>query len=508
MKGVRYIFGICAICVVLLLSLKIEAQPTFSRRYDMGWPNMVFNGVVAVDSGFYVHGIIANEFGKTGSLFSFFDLHGEPIWQTVRADSILEYESWTRLLHDSTTNTFITAGGLHWHDTADVFVFRYNSTGDIIDSAYFDSPYTGPVVRGATVTDDSGFAFVFQETHPANRGDISVLKIDSSLNKSWFMTYSYELRELPLGIACTNSGDIVVSGYTSNVGIVRKNYIWKVIVLELENETGSLVSEYTSTEDRLLAGGGILPVNDGYIIGAKIGTEIELTPSFNDVFWQPMVMKVDTGYSTIWETTFVTNEPFGNVRIEDIVPTGKSEFIGVGLSADTGRIQKHIGLMFKLNDAGDSLWCRMHNIINTRPTAYQHLKQIQATMDGGFIAAGEAWTSDGPEAIQSGWLINVDSHGCVVPDCHLVATEDVESADLDIRIWPNPVEGMLHVFKRDRDQLMISISDITGKMISQFETERGEGTWSVIVVDLVPGVYSITARNRAGYVWSQKFVKL
>ena len=271
-----------------------------------------------------------------------------------------------------------------------------------------------------------------------------------------------------------------------------------------------MISEYASEENRLLSCGGILPVKDGYILGSLLGTETELTPWVSEVYWQPMIIKLDTAFNILWETPFISNIPTANIRVEDIIlSSSKDGYVGVGISVDTTTTaQKHIGLMFKLGLDGDSIWMRLHSIINTTPTAYQHLKQIQKTQDGGYIMAGEAFSFSGPESTQSGWLIKVDSHGCIVPGCHLVATEDLESRSIDVRLWPNPVHDVLHIFTRHADELHVTLSDMEGQVVRSFETVRGEGTWSVVVDDLLSGVYLVNARDRAGGYWSQKFIKL
>jgi hypothetical protein len=79
-------------------------------------------------------------------------------------------------------------------------------------------------------------------------------------------------------------------------------------------------------------------------------------------------------------------------------------FIIAGWMKDPPRGDR--GLLFRVSDLGDSLWCREYGYGNSRGWYFEG---VRAMPDGGFLAVGH-WGDDVPGAAQV-WLVRTDSVG-------------------------------------------------------------------------------------------------
>lgn len=346
----------------LILTTSIFSQEYFSKLYDLGRPTLIFQGLIATDTGYYVHGLSTrlNSPYNLGAYLGFYDLEGNEQWSKYLNDTVVEYETWTYPLYDSSCHTIVTAGGVNYNLKGDVVLLQYDLQGSILQKNIIQSHRNGAVTRGAINTSDGGFAFVFQQSQI--HGDVSLLKLDSNLQVEWFKVYPLPLTQLPLGLTENKKKEIIIHAYTSNNILVEKNFTWQDLILKIDPLTGEIIDEYITDNDRLLGSGGILALEDGYILGSRLGFEIYLTPTVNGVWWVPLVQKIDTNFNLIWEQTFITNIPTPNIRIDKIIQSESGSVYGVGVSIDTGIVIDQIGLMFKISPQGDSLWLRQHMI--------------------------------------------------------------------------------------------------------------------------------------------------
>jgi hypothetical protein len=84
------------------------------------------------------------------------------------------------------------------------------------------------------------------------------------------------------------------------------------------------------------------------------------------------------------------------------------------------------------------------------------------------------------------------------------ATQEALS-DIDVDVWPNPVQNVLHVRLKNLSEARLMVYDVNGKLIAnQFVVE---GLNDVPVENLGPGVYFYSVWHDAGLVGSGKFVR-
>ena len=103
--------------------------------------------------------------------------------------------------------------------------------------------------------------------------------------------------------------------------------------------------------------------------------------------------------------------------------------------------------MAHLSPDGDSLWSNQYYYFNEQRAARHLIYDVERTPDGGYLCAGEA-KGTGQGALQQGWLLKLDSMGCLVPGFRGRAINTVEQPDAPaakLLLYPNPVTDYLSV---------------------------------------------------------------
>lgn len=135
-------------------------------------------------------------------------------------------------------------------------------------------------------------------------------------------------------------------------------------------------------------------------------------------------------------------------------------------NADLGQY----GNLFKANNKGDSLWQRKYQPLSwdfTRPR-WMFFSQVECTPYN--TLAVTAFVNDRVDNITKGWLLHLDSDGCLVPNCgHIVNVEDIKlGKDKAFHMYPNPVVNdriniLSHVSEKDDSR--IELMTIDGRLI-------------------------------------------
>ena len=69
-----------------------------------------------------------------------------------------------------------------------------------------------------------------------------------------------------------------------------------------------------------------------------------------------------------------------------------------------------------------------------------------------------------------------------------------------ISVYPNPVRGQLNTLSPAVDIEMVTISDLTGKMVKQTNPNIGQRQLSINMADLEPGMYLVNVSHQQGVV--------
>lgn len=167
------------------------------------------------------------------------------------------------------------------------------------------------------------------------------------------------------------------------------------------------------------------------------------------------------------------------------------------------------GVLAKISPQGELLWKRYYQHLVSQKTRH-YINDLAVAPDGGFIMVGEVCdTVNAPR--QQGWLLKVDEHGCLVPDCHLLdGVSDLPSVSAapEVLLYPNPAREQitLHI-KGQRGGYRFRVVDLAGRVWQAFELPLSEGTVVLGLEGWPPGGYVVQCAQDNDWVGAWQFVK-
>lgn len=76
-----------------------------------------------------------------------------------------------------------------------------------------------------------------------------------------------------------------------------------------------------------------------------------------------------------------------------------------------------------------------------------------------------------------------------------------------MNIYPNPAKQKVFVELPTETAYQLRLTDISGKVVKQVETELNENTTTINVNDLPKGMYILAAKNAATQTWQKLIIK-
>ncbi len=231
----------------------------------------------------------------------------------------------------------------------------------------------------------------------------------------------------------------------------------------------------------------------------------------------PYLAKIDPANGQLlWEHQY--GQPYYSTLLFAAKSYPDNEIIGCGVSYVGDGNEK--GLLLRTTSEGDSLWMRTFFYYDSLvPQGTGRFWDVLPTADGGCIAAGVAYNPFGgpypPGYSQDAWVVKVDSMGCVVPGCNGVVgiTEQVTNLGDALSLYPNPVQGQLHVGIKlpanftTTGPLTLSVTTLEGKLVLQRQVPTSAAGAVVLdVSSLAAGLYSLHLSGATRWLAGKKFV--
>ncbi|MBK6351945.1 MAG: T9SS type A sorting domain-containing protein [Saprospiraceae bacterium] len=138
------------------------------------------------------------------------------------------------------------------------------------------------------------------------------------------------------------------------------------------------------------------------------------------------------------------------------------------------------GCIFKCSIQGDSLWTRLYQPLGWDSTRawWMSMESMRTTPYNTLVVCGRV--GDGLDQVTRGWLLHLDSEGCLVPGCDkAVSNSDIHSGKVKaFSVYPNPlVSSHLFLLSKisDQSKFNIELIDISGKVLhtSHFNPQQG-----------------------------------
>jgi hypothetical protein len=295
---------------------------------------------------------------------------------------------------------------------------------------------------------------------------------------------------------------------------------WKKHTKLIMTDTlGNLLWQRTYWEDTInpQVNGLTKTIDGGVLYGGLYGRYSDI---HNGIEYKSQITKLDANFDLEWRIKF--NEYGGsNYTFNNILAVNDSQFVAVGnnFTVDTDDIPDNkAGYLVKFNSQGQILWERKYTKVphfdGENNWATHILLDVAITPDSGFVMVGEStnfYTDNGVSPGQQGWLVKVDKHGCLVPNCQQYDNVDTTTTDTTVVqppvvipenvLYPNPANTSLYYYHTQTDttqQQTAYMYNLQGELVQQFSLMDSNITYSIDVSNFASGVYIFSIKNKNG----------
>ncbi len=197
-------------------------------------------------------------------------------------------------------------------------------------------------------------------------------------------------------------------------------------------------------------------------------------------------------------------------KVNRLKPSSDGNFWAIGAEKDSQNLAQ-TGLIMKITPNLEVLWKREYRVSPPESLYHEMFNEGVEMPDHGFVLCGTAFGPLEDSTNQNGWVIRVDSLGCLEPGCNFSSAAPEppgEAPDIGITLSPNPTSGILHLaLTRAGDVLLgVRVFDLQGRVLSDVQYLRSAG-WRECVLDLSgqpAGAYVVQVRTSVG--WAVKKV--
>lgn len=199
-----------------------------------------------------------------------------------------------------------------------------------------------------------------------------------------------------------------------------------------------------------------------------------------------------------------------NCDARRLIPLHDGNFLACGYERFHGSDPKY-GMLMKVSPDMKILWKRLYRTSPPQFTEHdQFYDVVEMPDDHGFVLVSASNLGDSTQ--QNGWVIRVDSLGCLVPGCDsLVAIDDLPGIDPDrpgeLLVFPNPTGGHLTIELPEKEGVIQSyrVSDARGRVIDdvQFLKSARVRRFEINLGSQAAGVYFVSVRTAAGWLSKQ-----
>lgn len=476
------------------------------------------------DGGFLVLGyaatndLDANEAGTGGDLWLIkLDQSGNLLWQRFLGGSDNDFGKSIRVAPDVNNRSafsggYIIAGGSGSSDGdvsannggLDAWVVKVDDQGNI----QWEKNYGGTDsewVNDIQATQDGGYIVVGNSQ--SSDGDLSenkgkqdfwVFKISGEGALLWEKSFGGSEAEGCRSVVVTPGGGYLLVGFTESLDgdLERTDIFSDCWVIKLDSE-GNLLWKRTyggsNVEDAYEIkahpeGGYVLLGSAASVDGDVLSNDDVLR---NGEYW---IVRLSEEGNIMWENTFGgTNNERGNGL--DLTEDGGYILTGYAFS-NNGEVDGNHGRndiwLVKLDEQGELEWQRPIG-----GTDEDEGIVVSQTPDGGYIAAGVNWSSDGDASGNNGqsdvWVIKLKT----------VTTSTQGDLQLPgLSLFPNPSPGPVRIEAEGVSAFDVEVFDAAGQSVYRHRAE------SNVDLDFLPnGIYWLRLKNKQSFTFKKLVIQ-
>ena len=523
----RFKYSFYMIFIILTAIGACKSQNRFMRLYpDSSWAAGLITNVIPTDSGYITAGIFVDTvWFNDGVFINHLDNLGNIIKDTSYIWKDRGYvDMWLPDMIELRPDTFLIFGETGGNFNRSSIIQYYKSSGELIKERIFDELRISGFAHYAQdffVQSKSKLIMVSSKTGNQGRSDLDTevfcydMDLDSviwtkQIGNSRWRDFGGNLHPI--------DDEQFLLGFTQlNNHIHQTGFDSRCVIYRMDT-AGIILDRYFSDTDQYISEPyHITNAHDGgYVIASSIGT---LVRNGEQLSWKPYIFKLNNKLELEWELKIKTNRtgPFArSSRIYKLPNEDSYVSSGVWAIFDSlnTRFAEHLSIILKLDLEGKIKWLREYQFDYDNQDGEDHFNyDMRPTPDGGYIMAG-SYSLHG----QRGYLIKVDSLGCIVDSCEnlITATRQITDNQIadgrrsEIRLYPNPVREILAWQLQTSASLGTKwkgqIINSSGQVVKQMEEVRPDVQYILPVRGWVSGVYVLVIKSSEGDKVSRQFV--
>lgn len=503
--------------IFLFLHYSVFTQGTFNQIYRINEYPCAFGGFIVTDSTFYIAGINGNEHYHYNALFAKIDSSGNI--QKVReykGEDNQDVTMWYPTLNKTKDGNIINVGQLNatTTDSSSSYVatilVKIDSQGDTLFWRVYNaknsiSPYMG-WAKGLALNLDMGYMIYCSE------GDSMVLiKTDSLGKEEQRYLYHFPIRPENTSVSILAEPD---SGFILTATLFQgsqnnNNFQGATIIFKID-KNGEILWQYVTDLARNIVAPFISRTSDNNLLiycVEVIGTYI----SGGNVDYKQVayISKLNNTGQKIWEKR--VGVPNNDTYLGGMTEVnGNYYFTGNIILPDSNVSQ---GWLLKMNANGDSLWSQYYTYPDFYGTYSSYWFNRVEPYKGGFLLCGtinNGLSGLNPQSGYWGWLVRTDSMGNVSPLLNTAITEPIQYEQPDMRVFPNPTNGVLHLQLAEAlvEDADIVIYTIEGKEMYRSKLRKQSDNTRLYLYHLPQGFYNCVLQVDGNQVYSKSFFKV
>lgn len=497
------IFGL--LCTLAVQSFSASAQSIrYSNFYDSNLGAELLTEAVALDDGsLVVAGVTSNSNGSGyGKVFNMVvdeggTLQHAHVWEEGQV-SIVPYaivRTWNGGIYEAGTRHDYSVPSL---GTGDFFLAKLDQTGDTLFTKVYARPDTSDYLLDIVQTRPNKLMLIgwtYNDTVAvSSAADLLFITVDTLGNEVNRVVWGGEGTDYVRANTLLENGDVLMTGYTASFNgndndtwIVRTDSIGNVLSYKVYNHLSPSGAD---------AGSVILNCNDG---GHVISGSFETSQNGeSDIY----VMKIDAVGNEVWTNRLEIprNQGFWSGHMYE---DGSMLFSGQTTYTDDN---SQAGGLIKTDEHGDTLWTRTYN---PSPLIDRLLNML--VMPNGDIVMVGSGRAPG-QTNQDGWILRVDSMGCLEEGCHVVGMEELDKEASYFKAYPNPFTSQVtieYVLPEEyREGCLWRLTDIQGRIISEKRLDSSSGTFIMDFSSYNDGMYICALYSRQRLIQTSRLVRI
>ena len=355
-----------------------------------------------------------------------------------------------------------------------------DTSGEVVlDKRYFMGSGDYAIAPGAAIeTNNKDFLIVgkkkYNQLYFIRTDDTGAIKYSKNINVLWgSFGWPHSVVELDSGDFMIAVDDFYDPGTWPPIGA---DLPIKTILIKTDS-TGTEKWRWMDTSNSYSQSHSLQRLSNGnYVSCGKFVSE----RIYNYVSYDCSVAMWDTNFNLLWEKRINRGLASGG-ELYDIKELSDGSFITCGFGGETYDSVNYIsgGSLIKIDNSGNIIWAKEFRTSRFNSVHDHHvLYDLDVLPNGDIVAVGEINPQSGSEIGQQGWLLRVDSNGCVV-DSNWCGYDNIEiepsyssGANNILEIYPNPSSEIINLKMSEFESLKIGdtkieIYDAMGRAILQ-----------------------------------------